>query len=270
MVMRSKVRSLQEAAALVGDGAVLAIGGNIIHRVPAALVRELVRQGRRGLEVVKTAGGYEGELLAAFGCLRRVHTAYVGFENELGLAPAYRRAVEQGEVEVREHACPSVIAGLRAAAYGVPFMPVAGFAGSDIPGVSDFARVADPFGSPGDEPVLVVKRIEPDWALIHVQEADARGNARILGSPFEDLLMARAAKGVILTAERVFPAGHFRSQPESVGIPHYLVQAVVEAPRGAYPCSCYPYYGYDAEEIRDLQQRGGEEEWRRHYLARAS
>ena len=54
--MRSKLTTLQEAVALVADGATVALGGNTLHRAPIAAVHELVRQGKRGLNIVKTAG----------------------------------------------------------------------------------------------------------------------------------------------------------------------------------------------------------------------
>ena len=88
-------------------------------------------------------------------------------------------------------------------------------------------------------------RIRPDWAVIHVPVADARGNARIYGSPFWDRLMARAARGVLLTAERIVPGEELAEQPELTQIPEVFVRAVVHAPRGAWPGSCYPDYDVD-------------------------
>lgn len=242
-----QLTSLAEAAALVRDGDTIACGGNLLHRGPFALVRELARQGRRDLEIVKTAGAYDVDLLAAAGCLRAASCGFVGFENEFGLAPAYRRAVEAGAVEAREHACYTIIQGLRAAAYGLPFLPAAGFNGSDLPAVRGFHRVRDPYT--GVE-VLAVPPIRPTWALIHVPEADAEGNARIFGTEFEDVLMSRAATGVIVTAERIVPSEELARQPELTRIPGFLVTAVVHAPRGAWPGSCYPLYDYDAEAVR--------------------
>jgi hypothetical protein len=37
--------------------------------------------------------------------------------------------------------------------------------------------------------------------------------------------------------------------PETVAIPGFLVDAVVEAPGGAWPFSCTPLYAYDAEYL---------------------
>jgi glutaconate CoA-transferase subunit A len=243
----SKLLSLAEAAARVRDGDVLALGGNILHRSPFAFARELARQGRRGLQLVKTAGGYDIDLLCAAGCVAVVHAGCVGLENEFGFAPNYRRAVEEGRVESRENACYTVIASLRAAAYGIPFQPVNALWGSDLPQASDFRLVKDPYT--GQE-VYAIPALRPDWAVIHVPEADEQGNARILGCVFEDVIMTRAARGVIVTAERIVATEAFRGSPETIAVPHFMVTAVVEEPGGAAPGSCYPSYDYDPTHVR--------------------
>ncbi|RMF92704.1 MAG: CoA transferase subunit A [Nitrospinota bacterium] len=244
--MQEKVMTLEAGGKLLQDGDLVALGGNTLHRSPSAFVRELARQGKRDLKVVKTAGAYDIDLLCAAGVVSEVYAGYVGFENLFGLAPHYRKAVEEGRVRVWEHACYTVIAGLRAAAYGIPFQPVAGLEGSEVPRVSGFKRVTDPYS--GRE-VFAIPPIAPDWAVIHVQEADRFGNGKILGSPFEDVLMTRAARGVILTTEKIVSPEELRQVPELIVIPHFLVQAVIEVPGGASPCSCYPYYDLDREEI---------------------
>lgn len=100
--MKNKVTSLREAVAAIADGSVVALGGNTIHRSPCAAVHELIRQGKRGLTVVKTAGAYDVDVLCGTGCADRVLAAYVGFEN-YGLAPRFRKAVEQGKAALLEH-----------------------------------------------------------------------------------------------------------------------------------------------------------------------
>lgn len=244
--MRDKRTSLDAAIAEIRDGARVALGGNTLHRGPCAAVHEIVRQRKRELEIVKTAGAYDVDLLSGTGCASSASVGFVGFETVFGMAPRYRRAVEQGAVEVKEHACYSVIAGLRAAIQGVPFMPIAGMTGSDLPEARGFVRIADPYG--GGE-VVVIPALIPDVAIIHVQEADAEGNGRIVGTRFEDVLMAQAAKRVIVTTERIVDGASFEATPETVAIPGFLVDAVVEAPRGAWPCSCAGEYDYDAEYL---------------------
>ncbi len=261
--MKTKICTLAEGAALIHDGDLLALGGNTLHRSPSAFVRELARQGKRNLRLTKTAGAYDIDLLCAAGVVQEVSVGYVGFENLFGLAKHYRKAVEEGRVRVEEHACYTVIAGLRAAAYGIPFQPVAGLQGSDVPQVSGFQRVKDPYSG---EEVFVIPPIKPTWAVLHVQEADSLGNARILGSPFEDVLMTRAAQGVILTTEKIVPTEELQRIPELVVIPHFLVQAVIEVPHGAAPCACYPYYDLDREEIGRYLTLASDPEKLGHYL----
>jgi glutaconate CoA-transferase subunit A len=270
--MLDKRISLSEAIASISDGARVALGGNTLHRGPSAAVHEIVRQRKQGLEIVKTAGAYDIDVLAATGCAATVAAGFVGFETVLGLAPGYRRAVEQGRVAVKEHACYTVIAGLRAAVQGVPFMPVAGLTGSGVPQVTGFHTLTDPYTG---EHVIVVPRLQPDVAIIHVQEADLEGNARIWGTRFEDVLMAQAARRVIVTAEQIVDGAIFEAAPETVAIPGFLVEAVVEAPRGAWPCSCAGCYGYDEAYLRAYaaaSSAGEDAVWRfleEHVLRRA-
>lgn len=244
--MHDKRSSLADAIGRISDGSRVALGGNTIHRGPCAAVHEMVRQRKRGLDVIKTAGAYDIDLLIGAGCASSVSAGFVGFETVFGMAPSYRRGIERGAVTAREHACYTVIAGLRAAIQGVPFMPVAGMFGSDLLDARDFRTVADPYTG---QPVVTVPALIPDVALIHVHEADAQGNARIHGTRFEDVLMAQAARHVIVTAERIIDGAEFEAQPETVAIPGFMVHAVVEAPGGAWPCSCAGEYDYDAEYL---------------------
>ncbi|MCC7368399.1 MAG: CoA transferase subunit A [Chloroflexi bacterium] len=253
--MSDKRRTLAEAVASIPDGSTLALGGNTLHRAPAAAVHELIRQHKRGLHLVKTAGAYDVDLLCGLGCATAVSAGFVGYETVFGLAPLYRRAVEGGTVEAREHACYTIIAGLRAASQGVPFMPLNGLQGSDLVELRGFKSVRDPYAG---EDVLVVPAIVPDVALIHVQAADASGDCRILGSQFEDVLMARAARRVIVTAERVVTRDELAADPAHTAIPGFLVDTVVEAPRGAWPTSCAGLYDYDEAFIGELLAHAGD------------
>lgn len=262
--MRDKRTSLPAAITAVSDGARVALGGNTLHRGPCAAVHEIVRQRKRGLEIVKTAGAYDVDLLAGTGCAAAASCGFVGFETVYGLAPSYRRAVERGMVEAKEHACYTVIAGLRAAIQGVPFMPVAGMAGSDLVAARGFQRLTDPYS--GQE-VVVIPALPPDVAIIHVHEADPQGNARIVGTRFEDVLMAQAAGHVIVTAERIVDGTAFEDAPETVAIPGFMVDAVVDSPNGAWPCSCAGYYDYDAAYLQEYIAASKDESTFRQFVA---
>ena len=244
--MRDKITTLSDAISQIASGSRLALGGNTVHRGPSAAVHEIVRQGITNLELVKTAGAYDVDLLIAAGAATSVSAGFVGFETLFGMAPSYRRQIERGIVKSKEHACYTVIAGLRAAIQGVPFMPVAGMFGSDLLEARHFQTVEDPYTG---ETVVAVAALIPDVAIIHVQEADATGNARIIGSRFEDVLMAQAANRVIVTTERIVDGASFEAIPEIVAIPGFLVNCVVETPNGAWPCSCAGLYELDSEYL---------------------
>lgn len=98
----SKVISLTDGVAMIPDGAAVALGGNTFHRAPGAALHELVRQGRRGLTLVKTAGSYDVDLLVGAGLVDKATVAYVGFET-MGMAPQFRRAAETQRLAVWEH-----------------------------------------------------------------------------------------------------------------------------------------------------------------------
>ncbi|MDF2885740.1 MAG: coenzyme transferase [Lacrimispora sp.] len=248
----SKMISMQEAAAMVSDGTVLGIGGNVLHRAPMAFVRELVRQRKRNLKLVKTAGAMDVDMLCFGGCVTSVDAGFISYESEFSLAMHYRKAVESGQVKGNEHACYTVISALRAASYGVGFMPVKGLSVSDLIEENDyFTRITDPFTN---EMVTVVKAIRPDVAVIHVQEADEDGNARISGPLFEDILLSRAAKRVILTAEHIVSSSLFSSGTKKADIPHFLVSGVVHTVKGAAPCSCAGSYDIDTKGIRAFKE----------------
>ena len=251
----SKVMPLAGLTGLVPDGASVALGGSFLHRGPFAFVRELIRQGRSGLEIVKQSPGYDIDILCRAGSAARVRAGIVAMEGHLGLAPAYRRAVEQGRIELEEHACMTLTAGLRAAAYGVPFQPVGGVHGSDLPALNRWASVRDPYGSGQD--VWVIPAIRPDFAVIHVNEANELGDARVYGTFHWDRILSRAAKRVLVVAETLEPAASFRERPELTLIPGFMVEAVAVVPNGAWPGSCWPLYEVDYPAVEEYMQSAG-------------
>ena len=251
----SKVLRLAELAALVPDGASVALGGSFLHRGPFALVRELIRQRKRSLEIVKQSPGYDIDVLCRAGAVARVRAGIVAMEGHLGLAPAYRRAVERQEIELEEHACMTLTAGLRAAAYGVPFQPVGGVHGSDLPALNRWVSIPDPYGSGKD--VWVIPAIQPDIAVIHANEANEHGDARVYGTSHWDRILSRAAKRVFLVAEALAPMATFRERPELTLIPGFMVEAVAVVPNGAWPGSCWPLYEVDYPAVEEYMQSNG-------------
>ncbi|SET24818.1 glutaconate CoA-transferase subunit A [Natronincola peptidivorans] len=258
-LQKGKLVSIEDAVQLIKDQDTIALGGNVLHRSPHAFVREMARQGRKNIKAVKTAGAHDIDLLCAFDVIQEVSAGFISYETEYGLAQHFRKAVEGGRVEAKEHACYTVIAGLRASVYGVPFMPVRGMVGSDLISARGFKTVEDPYTG---ETVVAVERIRPDWAILHVQQADIEGNAKIIGPKYEDVLMSRAAKNVIITAERIVNSETLEKLPELTDVPGFLVKAVVHVPGGGKPGTCAGMYDLDKASLDKFKQLKTEEELR--------
>lgn len=197
------------------------------------------------------------DLLCAGGVLGKIQHSYIGFEADFGLAPNYRRACESGSVQVKETDCAAMTMQLRAAQFGLPFMPTPLVAGTDILKYNEEVRqMACPFTG---QKVNLLPAMRPNVAILHAHKADEEGNIKILPPFFADVLIAEAAEKVIVSVEEIIP----RHDMKKIGstIPYYLVAAMVELPMGAHPTSCYPNYAYDRAHM-DLYvkaaQRGGD------------
>jgi glutaconate CoA-transferase subunit A len=256
--MREVLTTLGDAAKLIKDGDLITTGGATFHRAPMEMVRELVRQGRKKLNLVDREPAMDFDLLIGGGCVSMVRAGMLAFE-VFGLAPNFRQRAESHEIVVKEGACQPIIAGLRAAAMGLPSLPVKGLLGSDILDISEiiggYKQVEDPFTG---EKMVAVRAIEPDVAIIHAQKADKYGNVRIEGPAYEDVIKAKAAKKVVVTVEEIIPNVEFRRMPEATTLPHFLVDAVSEVSKGAYPASCFNYYDADYDHIEEYMRYGNE------------
>ncbi|MGR9051834.1 MAG: CoA transferase subunit A [Gammaproteobacteria bacterium] len=255
---------LSSLVAHIRDGDCLAIGGGLSWREPMAALRELIRQGTRGLRLVGSAHGIDVDLLCGADSVAVSAESYVGFEQDFGMAPNYRRACESGRVEVMDSCCYTLVQQLRAAIEGLPFMPMRSIRGSGFMALHrEYRTMTCPFT--GDELVLV-PALEPDVALIHAHYADARGNLHIDGPPVADILFAKAAKTVLATVERIVPSERLAEM--GVTVPYFYVAAVAEVPYGAHPTACYPAYAYDRRHCAEYYRAAsdGAEAFRRDYL----
>lgn len=236
-----KCCKLSELVAYIRDGDCLAIGGGLSWREPMAALRELVRQQRKRLRLVGSAHGIDVDLLCSTGCVAASAESYVGFEQDFGMAPNYRRACESGIVSVEDSCCYTLVQQLRAAIAGLPFMPIRSVKGSGFMDLHpEYRTMICPFT--GEELVLV-PALQPDVAIIHAQYGDWHGNLHIDGPPVADILFAQAAKTVLATVERLVSREEITAM--GVTIPYFYVTAVAEVRYGAHPTACYPFYAYD-------------------------
>lgn len=239
------------------DGCSVCLGGLFKQGRPVALVRELIRCGLGGLRLFSSPGsGYDVDLLIAAGRVRETFLPAVTLENRF--CPSFRGAVERGEVEAHAIDALTVVGGLMAAANGVPFQPVAAWAGSDVVALNPLARpMLSPFGG---EPLYAVPAIEPDLVLLHAQEGDAYGNLRNLSTmTYADALMARAGRRVVASVDRLVPNEAVLRDPRGTTVAGIYVDAVVEIPFGAHPTASFPHYSMDEgfiERFADLAEAG--------------
>jgi glutaconate CoA-transferase subunit A len=258
--LREKVMSLEEAAALVLDGASVGIGGSTLSRTPMAMIWALIRAGRKDLFCARSITSNEGELLFASETSRHILTSWFSQGIVWGVSRIMRSYTETGRARFEEWSHMAVGLRFRAGAMGVPFLPMRSMMGSDVIGQLPDAKLIDcPFTG---EKLVLVPALDPDIALIHVQRCDAYGNAQIDGLPFMDIDLAMAANRVILTTERIVSNDQIRRAPDQTKIPFMAVDAVVEVPFGSAPHECYglyePLFGhldaYAAQIRRDPEQ----------------
>ncbi|MGD2272384.1 MAG: CoA-transferase [Desulfobacterales bacterium] len=248
--MKKILASLDEAAGFVRDGALVTFGGATFSRAPMEFVRELVRQGKKDLHLIDREPAMDFDMLIGAGCVAMVRTGMLAFE-VFGMAPNFRKKSEMGQIVTKEGACQPIIAGFRAAAMGLPSLPIKGMLGSDLLTISEVIGSQKEFKDPfTGETMIAVRAIEPDVTVIHAQKADEYGNVRIEGPFYEDVIKAKAAKKVVVTVEELIPNSEVRKMPEATTIPHFIVDAVVKAPRGAHPGSCLNYYDTDYAHIQ--------------------
>jgi glutaconate CoA-transferase subunit A len=237
-----KLTSAADAARLVQDGDHVAIGGCLFSRTSFPLLREVLRQGRRGLTLSRNLMGFEAEWFMAAGALEGIVTSWQAIGLPWGLPRLTRQFVESGQVRFEEWSHLALGLRYRAGAMGVPFLPTLTMLGSDLMESGIAKTLECPFTG---ETVNLVPALFPDVALLHVHRADRSGNCQIDGYRHMDADIAQAATRVLVTAEEIVDEEEIRRHPDRTVIPGLLVDAVVHAPLGAFPGECYGLYETD-------------------------
>jgi glutaconate CoA-transferase subunit A len=243
----SRLTGVAEAAARVSDGMTVAIGGFINSNHPMTVVRQLVKDGRRDLRVVGAASsGLEVDLLVAAGVASTVVSPYVGAEGLAGIGPAFRRAVQAGEVGVFELDEAHYYAGLRAAAQRLPFNPWRAGVGTSLPEVNPALK---PFRDPvNGELLLAIPALEIDVCFVHAARSDAYGNVQHNGTGYGDRALYAAADLTCACVEQVVPTERIRANPAATSIAG--ADHVIRAQFGAHPFSADGFYRPDEEHLR--------------------
>lgn len=244
----TKVASLEEVVGQVEDGAHLAFGGFAITRCVVAAAEELVRTGKRDLELTQVIGGLDTDIAVGGGCVRKLRYSG-GSLDRFGPLASVNRAIAAGDVELEEYSSLALTLRLHAAALGLPYVPATTMLGSDLLGDvaerRDAVRVeSDPFTG---APVLALAALRPELAFVHVDVADEAGNATISGPTWSARQTALAAARTVLLAEEVVAVGSL--DPDDVVIAAPFVAAVCRVEGGAAPTAAYGRYDYDREQL---------------------
>jgi glutaconate CoA-transferase subunit A len=231
----------------IEDGMSVGIGGMINTCHAMSLVREIIRQERRGLTGVGMASGIEMDMLIAAGCVDTLATPGVSAESIKGITPAFRKRAEEGTLEVQECDEGIVHAALLAGAERVPYHLWRGGLATSYPKLNPWVTEINDELTGG--PVLAVQALTPDVALIHAARSDAFGNIQFEGGGFADRLLARASRKVVVSVERVVPNETIRATAALTTIPG--ADAVVYAPYGAHPFGSPGHYVHDVSFIEE-------------------
>ncbi|MBT4364567.1 MAG: CoA transferase subunit A [Desulfobacterales bacterium] len=247
--MKNKVMELKDAIKeFVHDGDYLGMGGFGANRTPVAACHEIVRQGRKKMGFAGHTATHDMEILSAGEVYDRLDVAYVVGLEARGLSPCSRKYVESGKVEVTEWTNYSLTARLKAAAMGVPFVPIRNIMGTDTFKYSASKIIECPYTG---KKLAAMPALYPDVSVIHVHEADIYGNSRFKGIAVSDLDLANASKRLIITTEKLITHDEIARDPSSTRIPFHLVDAVCEVPFGAYPGTMPYEYFSDEDHLKE-------------------
>ena len=247
--MTEKLTTVKEAVTkLINDGDYVGIGGFGANRTPTAILHEMVRQKKKNLGLAGHTATHDFQILVAGECIDRCDVAYIIGLEARGLSKVARRGVESGSIDITEWTNAALTWRYKAAAMGVSFLPVRCMLGTDTEKYSAAMHMECPFTG---AKYLAVPALYPDVGIIHVHRADVYGNCQVDGIMIADQDLARAAKRLIITTERLIPNEVIRRDPTRTVIPYYLVDAVIEVPFGGYPGNMAYEYFSDEEHLRE-------------------
>ncbi|MGA2008750.1 MAG: CoA-transferase, partial [Solirubrobacteraceae bacterium] len=178
----ARLLGLSDAVAeLVHDGDSVAFEG-FTHLIPFAAGHEVLRQGRRDLELIRMTPDLLYDQLIGMGAARRLVFSYGGNPG-VGSLHRFRDAIEHGwphPIEIEEHSHAGMANRYAAGAAALPFAVLRGYTGTDLVEHTNVRFVACPFTG---ERLAAVAALRPDVAIVHAQEADRAGNVQLWGIP---------------------------------------------------------------------------------------
>jgi glutaconate CoA-transferase subunit A len=237
----SKVMTMKEAvSSYVKSGDTVFIAG-MQHGEPSAAVHEIIRQKIDRLTVVSALVATTSLMLGE-GLIKKMVTGFTMQDPKRSYSITKAKKLNRFPV-FEEYSHFGISLALFAGQMGIPFIPVRSQIGSDMPRYNDNIKtINDPFTG---QIIGAVKPIVPDVGIIHVQRADAEGNAQKWGTLGVDKEGINASKRIIVTTEKIVDSDVIRRDPNRTLIPGFRVNAVVEQTWGAHPMHLAGCYGGD-------------------------
>lgn len=276
-----KIMSLEEAVRrFIKNGCQLTIGGFTVVRNPMAVAYEIIRQGIKDIHLVCHSHGQALDVLIGAGCVKRLEIAYGGNGRYAPTCIRFKKAIQQGELQLEDYSNYQMSLRFLAGAIGIPFISTKSGLGSDLlnlEGFSNeirkerkvankkFAIMQNPFNDDEDN-VVLLPALTPDVAIIHAQYAGEDGTIRIKGLTFADIEEAKSADVVIVTCEEIVPRSFIRLDPDQNSLPPFFVDAIVKIPYGAHPTGCFVFYDYDPKHLNLYKKIAGDDKLFRQYL----
>jgi glutaconate CoA-transferase subunit A len=235
----AEIVSLAEAIeGAVHDGDAVAMEG-FTHLIPHAAGREVIRQRRRDLTLVRMTPDVIYDQMIGAGCARKLVFSWGGNPG-VGSLHRFRDAVEHSwpvPLELEEHSHAGMANRYVAGASGLPFAVLRGYSGTGLAAQTpNIAEIACPFTG---EMLTAVAALRPDVAVIHAQRADQAGNVQFWGITGVQKEAVLAARRSVITVEEIVPS--LDPRPGAVVLPAWAVGYVALVPGGAHPSYALGY-----------------------------
>src|SRR6195952_2402470 len=209
-----QIVSLSDAVAeLVHDGDTVALEG-FTHLLPVAPGREIIRQGRRDLILVRMTPDIVYDQMIGAGCAAKLVFSWAGNPG-VGSLHRFRDAVQQGwpaPLAIEEHSHAGMANRYVAGASGLPFAVLRGYNGTSLPEHTDTIKpITCPFTG---EVLTAVPALDLDVGIIHAQQADRQGNVQLWGMTGIQKETVLGAKRSLVTVEEI--VDELQPKPNSV------------------------------------------------------
>jgi glutaconate CoA-transferase subunit A len=265
----AQIVSLADAvAAAIHDGDAVALEG-FTHLIPFAAGREVIRQRRRDLTLIRMTPDVIYDQLIGAGCASKLVFSWGGNPGA-GSLHRFRDAIENGwpaPLQTEEHSHAGMVNRYVAGASGIPFAVLRGYAGTGLEGLPGLdgmpaiRHVTCPFTG---ERLAAVAALRPDVAVIHAQQADRAGNVQLWGITGVQKEAVLSSRRSVVTVEEI--VDELTPRPGAVVLPSWVVGYVALAPGGAHPSYALGYSSRDNDAYVAWTAIGKDRERFAHWL----